>query len=114
VEECVDLVPQASITYAVRSDTLGMAKMFSDYCFRISLHAEHSGTKVIIDTFYTPTNGLYALMNAALMRRQFRSVVDGILEGLCRLAERRQQGALGKQRLPAESFRPQRVPHASG
>jgi len=88
VEECVDMVPHDSITYAVVADTLGMSKMFSDYCFRISLHEAGTGAKVVIDSYYTPRNVLYALMNAAFMRRQFRGVVDQILEGLCLLAER--------------------------
>jgi hypothetical protein len=88
IEECVDLVPRASITYAVRSDTLGLAKMFSDYCFRISLRADGTRTMVAIDTYYTPKNVIYKLMNALIMRRQFRVVVDNILQGLCRLAER--------------------------
>lgn len=87
VEECVDLVPRVSITYAVVSDTLGMSRMFRDYCFRISLGPEAAGTAVRIDTYYTPRNALSAFMNAIMMRRQFRKVVADILEGLCQLAE---------------------------
>jgi hypothetical protein len=90
VEECVDMVPGQSITYAVRDDSFGMARMFSDYSFRISLGSlGPRRTEVVIDTYYTPKNGMYALMNATFMRRQFASVVAQLLSGLCSLAEKR-------------------------
>lgn len=87
VEECVDLVPRASVTYAVRTDSLGMSKMFDHYCFRISIQPGVPRTHVSIDTFYTPRNLVFSAMNALMLRRQFERVVAGILEGLCRLAE---------------------------
>lgn len=89
VEECVDMVGGQSITYAVRDDSFGMAKMFSDYSFRISLSSVGPRrTEVVIDTFYTPKNLAYRLLNGAFMRRQFAGVVDQLLSGLCSLAEK--------------------------
>jgi hypothetical protein len=64
--------------------------MFADYAFRISLRSAGSErTDVVIDTFYSPRNFGYALMNAIYMRRQLRGVVKQLLYGLCALAQKR-------------------------
>jgi len=36
-------------------------------------------TRVCIETFYTPRNGLYAVLNALMARRRFRAIVDELL-----------------------------------
>jgi len=83
VERCVELVPKREIAYVVDDDSFGMSRMFQDYGFRITLRPiGDRGTRVSIETFYTPRNGIYALLNSLVMRRRFRAVVDELLSGL--------------------------------
>jgi hypothetical protein len=55
-------------------------------------------TNISVDTYYTPRNALYLLMNIAVMRRQFAGVVDRLLAGLCGLAEERTTVSSGRRR----------------
>ena len=88
VERCVDLVPGKRAGYVVDDDSLGFRKMFADYGFTITLEPNGSaGTTVRMDTYYTPRNPLFALMNALMMRRRFGQTVESILGGLRGLAE---------------------------
>ena len=88
VEKCVDIEPLRHIAYVVEHDSFGMTEMFAEYGFRISLQAgSPSSTRVQMETFYTPRNGLYSILNAVIMRRRFRRVVDELLAGLVTLAE---------------------------
>lgn len=82
VERVVDMKEKSYITYAVDEDSFGMGKMFADYTFRLSIGGSESGTRITIESFYTPRNPLYALMNRFMMKRQFSRVLDGLLEGL--------------------------------
>lgn len=92
VERCVDVAPERAITYLVEGESFGISAMFADYGFRISLEPldEHH-TRVTIETHYTPTSVPYAFLNAIVLRRQFRRVVDQLLGGLVGLAERRER-----------------------
>jgi len=90
VERCVELVAGSRIGYVVDRDSLGFNKMFADYGFTISLEDAGPGrTSVVMDTYYTPRSALTSAMNAVVMRRKFRTTVDGLIDGLARLAEER-------------------------
>ena len=90
VERCVDVIPQKSLAYVVDEDSFGMNRMFAHYGFVITLDAVAAErTRVTIATYYRPKNVVYRLMNALIMRRQFRGVVDDLIAGLisfCRTA----------------------------
>ncbi len=88
VERCVSLEPDSHVHYAVEDESFGLRRMFDHYTFRISLTPRGpQRTEVKVETFYTPRHAGYALLNAVMLRRRFASVVDGLLEGLVRLAE---------------------------
>jgi uncharacterized protein YndB with AHSA1/START domain len=92
VERCVELIPNRKIAYVVDDDSLGFTRMFADYGFTITVEDGGANrTTVQMDTYYTPRNVVTAAMNALVMRRKFRSTVDGLLRGLRRLAEERSQ-----------------------
>lgn len=94
IERCVEFVPNRVAGFVVDEDTLGFSKMFADYGFTQTLEPIGAGrTELRIDTYYTPRNPLYSLMNRLMMRRQFTKTVDGLLEGLKRLSEQRDRGA---------------------
>jgi uncharacterized protein YndB with AHSA1/START domain len=94
VERCVDVELERTLAYVVDDETFGMRRMFADYGFRISIEpSSPDETLVTIQTFYTPRNPFYALLNALFMRRQFRGVVDALLAGLVSFAEDRSLGA---------------------
>ena len=87
VERCVALEAERHIAYVVEDESFGMRKMFDHYGFRISLQpTDVSHTEITIETFYTPRNALYSVMNALMMRRQLRKVVDQLLSGLVDLS----------------------------
>lgn len=97
VERCVEFTPMTRAAYVVDDESLGMQKMFSDYGFALNLIPEGNGqTHVRVDTHYTPRNPLYSFLNAVMMRRQFRSVVDNLLIGLKCLAETRHRATAGQ------------------
>lgn len=87
VERCVELEPMRRIAYVVDDESFGMARMFTDYGFVISLAAAGHATSVTVDTHYTPRNQVYALLNLLVIRRQLRQVVDELLSGLRTLVE---------------------------
>lgn len=91
VERVADIDEGRSITYEVDDDTFGMTRMFADYAFRLSLSAESTGTRITSETFYSPRNIFFGLLNALFLRRQFEGVVDGILRGLSAYAAQRPQ-----------------------
>lgn len=88
VERCVHVAPNERIAYVVDDDSFGMSRMFDDYGFSVALTPDGAGTRISIDTHYTPRNPLYAVMNAVMMRRQLTRVVDALLAGLASAAER--------------------------
>lgn len=87
VERCVGRVDERELSYRVDEESFGMTKMFADYGFRIRLAPERDGTRVSIETFYSPRNVFYGAMNVLMMRRRFGTVVDGLLDGLRRHVE---------------------------
>lgn len=90
VEEVIDRKEGRSLTYKIAEETFGMAKMFKGYGFRTSVEPiGNSQTRAKIETHYTPANPLFSLMNAVMMRRQFRGIVKGILGGLKEFSENR-------------------------
>ncbi len=82
VEKVVDHVPGRSIRYGVIEDTFGMSKMFSDYSFELSTETIDGRTQVTISTYYDPKNFIVSLLNKAMMKRQFSSVLEAMLHGL--------------------------------
>jgi uncharacterized protein YndB with AHSA1/START domain len=95
VERCVSLEPERHIALLVDDESFGMRKMFADYGFVIALEPlKPNQTRVIIETFYTPRNAAYRLMNTCMMRSMYRRVVDDLLAGLVRLAEQRTMAPL--------------------
>src|SRR6266511_529128 len=89
-ERCVEFVPNRRAGYVVDDDTLGFSRMLVDYGFTITLEPRSDRTTVLrIDTYYTPRNPLYALLNRLVLRGRMRSTVDGLLQGLKEISERR-------------------------
>jgi uncharacterized protein YndB with AHSA1/START domain len=92
VERCVEFNPMTRAAYVVDEESFGTRRMFADYGFALNTISEgHGRTRVRIDTHYTPRNGFYALVNAVVVRRQFRSVVDGRRVGLKKFSEARHE-----------------------
>lgn len=88
-ERCVEFVPNSRASYVVDEDTLGFDRMLVDYGFTITLDPRSDRTTALrIDTYYTPRNPLYALVNRLLLRRRMRELVDGLLQGLKQFSER--------------------------
>jgi len=87
-ERCVEFDPPSRAGYVVDEDSLGFARMFADYGFRISVEAGADGSSIArTDTYYTPRNPAFAIMNRLIMRRRFAKTVDGMLAGLKRVSE---------------------------
>jgi hypothetical protein len=77
----------------VVDDSLGFNRMYTHYGFTAHFAAiTDAATTVRIETFYTPTGPVAAALNALVIRRRFRHVVDGLLRGLRTLAEQRHVG----------------------
>jgi uncharacterized protein YndB with AHSA1/START domain len=88
-ERCVEFIPNRRAGYVVDDDTLGFKRMLLDYGFTITLDPRSDQTTMLrLDTYYTPRNPLYALLNR-LLRRRMGKVVDGLLRGLKQISERR-------------------------
>lgn len=91
LERCVEYAPTTRIAYLVDDESFGMRRMFDDYGFAINLTPlKGRRTRVTLETHYTPRNGIYALMNVTFMRRQFRGVCQGIVDGLKAFTEARE------------------------
>jgi uncharacterized protein YndB with AHSA1/START domain len=89
-ERCVEFVPNRRAGYVVDDDSLGFQRMLVDYGFTITLEPRADrATALRIDTYYTPRNPLYALLNRLVLRRRLRRTVDGLLQGLKEISERR-------------------------
>lgn len=93
-EQCVEFVPNRRASYVVVQDTIGFNRMLDDYGFTLTLHPQPTRgpterTGLRIDTYYTPRNLRYALMNRVVLKRRMRSVADDLLQGLKRISERR-------------------------
>jgi Polyketide cyclase / dehydrase and lipid transport len=89
-ERCVEFVPGRRAGYVVDDDTLGFHRMLVDYGFAITLEPRSDRTTALrIDTYYTPRNPLYGLLNQLVLRRRLRRTVDGLLQGLKEISERR-------------------------
>jgi len=89
-ERCVEFVPNRRAGYVVDDDTLGFHRMLVDYGFAITLEPRSDRTTALrIDTYYSPRNPLYALLNQLVLRRRMRRTVDGLLQGLKEISERR-------------------------
>lgn len=95
VERCIAVEPERRLAYLVEDESFGMRRIVADYGFRISLEPLAAvRTQVTIETFYTPRNPLYRVMNALVMRPRLRRVVGDLLAGLIRLAEANDPGDL--------------------
>ena len=89
-ERCVEFVPSRRAAYVVDDDTLGFNRMLLDYGFTISLDQRSDRTtRLRIDTYYTPRTPLYALLNRLVLQRRMGKLVDGLLQGLKQISERR-------------------------
>ena len=74
----------------VDDDTLGFQRMLVDYGFTITLDpVAVRATALRIDTYYTPRNPLYALLNRLVLQQRMRKLVGGLLQGLKQISERR-------------------------
>ena len=83
-ERCVEFERPRRAGYVVDDDSLGFGRMFADYGFTITIDqgSEDGSSIARTDTYYTPRNPLFSLLNALLMRRRFARTVDGLLSGL--------------------------------
>jgi hypothetical protein len=87
-ERCMEFEPGHRAAYVVDDDSLGFARLFADYGFRVAIEdGLHGGSIARMETYYTPRNPLFRLINALLMRRRFESTVDDLLAGLKRASE---------------------------
>jgi uncharacterized protein YndB with AHSA1/START domain len=101
-ERCVEFIPNRRASYVVDDDTLGFQRMLVDYGFTITLDPLSSRTTALrIDTYYTPRNPLYGLLNRLVLRWRMRKLVDGLLQGLKEISERRPDGLT--RRLPGRA-----------
>jgi uncharacterized protein YndB with AHSA1/START domain len=92
VERCIEFSPTTRIAYVVDDESFGMRRMFEHYGFALNLESLASGqTRVTLETYYTPRNPMYGLLNRLLMRRKFEKVCEGIVGGLKALTESRQR-----------------------
>jgi hypothetical protein len=88
-ERCVEFLPSRRAGYVVDDDTLGFRRMLVDYGFAITLDPRSDRTTALrIDTYYTPRNPLYGLLNRLVLRWRLRRTVDGLLQGLKQISER--------------------------
>jgi Polyketide cyclase / dehydrase and lipid transport len=88
-ERCVEFVPNRRAGYVVDDDTVGFSRMLVDYGFTITLDPRSDRTTALrIDTYYTPRNPLYTLLNRLLLQRRMGKLVDGLLQGLKQTSER--------------------------
>ena len=91
VERCVEFVPEIRASYVVDDESFGFRKMFDHYGFTANFESfDKDQTRIIMETFYTPRNFVFVVMNVLMMRRQFRGVVDDILNGLKTYVEAQQ------------------------
>jgi hypothetical protein len=89
-ERCVEFIPDRRAGYVVDDDTLGFHRMLRDYGFTITLDPRSDQTTMLrIDTYYTPRNPLYALLNRLVLQQRMRKLVGGLLQGLKQISERR-------------------------
>jgi uncharacterized protein YndB with AHSA1/START domain len=89
VERCVELVPRRRIAYVVDEESFGMRRMFDHYGFALDLEpGPEGGTRVVLQTHYSPRNALYAVINATVMRRRFAAACEDLLAGLKSFTER--------------------------
>lgn len=89
-ERCVEFDAPRRAGYVVDDDSLGFGRMFADYGFTISIEDGPELSSIArMDTYYTPRNPLFGLMNAVIMRRRFANAVDELLSGLKRSSEGR-------------------------
>jgi uncharacterized protein YndB with AHSA1/START domain len=89
-ERCVEFDPPRRAGYVVDDDSLGFGRMFAAYGFTISIEDGPQGSSIArTDTYYTPRNLLFSLMNTLIMRRRFASTVDQLLIGMKRSSEKR-------------------------
>ena len=90
VERCVEFAPMTRIAYVVEDESFGMRRMFEHYGFALNLEPLAAGkTLVTLETYYTPRNPIYRLLNRLLMRRKFEKVCEGIVGGLKTFTESR-------------------------
>jgi uncharacterized protein YndB with AHSA1/START domain len=90
VERCVEFAPMTRIAYVVDDESFGMRRMFEHYGFAISLEPTSFGmTAVTLETYYTPRNAIYGVLNRLLIRRRFEQVCEEIVEGLKTFTESR-------------------------
>jgi uncharacterized protein YndB with AHSA1/START domain len=88
-ERCVAFEPPQRAAYVVDDDSLGFGRMFADYGFTITIDdGLHGGSIARTETYYSPRNQLFKLINALIMRRRFETTVDDLLSGLKRASER--------------------------
>jgi uncharacterized membrane protein len=93
VERCVRAEPNRCASFLVVDDSFGFRRTLIDYGFTAHFApANGRATTVRIETFYTPANPIVAVLNALIMRRRFRNVVDDLLGGLRTVAEQRHTG----------------------
>ena len=89
-ERCVEFDPPRRAGYVVEDDSLGFGRMFADYGFSITVEERPDGSSVArTDTYYTPRNPIFGLINRLFMRRRFAATVDEMLSGLKRSSESR-------------------------
>ena len=91
-ERCVEFDPPRHAGYRLDDDSLGFGRMFADYGFTITVEDGPEGSSIAhTDTYYTPRNPLFSLINTLIMRRRFANTVDELLSGLKRTSESRIQ-----------------------
>jgi uncharacterized protein YndB with AHSA1/START domain len=89
-ERCVEFEPPRRAAYVVDDDSLGFGRMFADYGFTITIDDGPNGSSIArTETYYTPRNPLFGVINALIMRSRFARTVDDLLSGLKRSSESR-------------------------
>ncbi len=87
-ERLIELIPEKKTVWSIESDTMGMSKMLRDtkFCFYLE-KIDDTTTKIINESYYTPSNFIVSIMNALMMKRMMSKIQGQILSNVKRLSE---------------------------
>lgn len=87
-ERLIELIPEKKTVWSIESDTMGMSKMLRDtkFCFYLE-KIDDTKTKIINESYYTPSNFIVSIMNALMMKRMMSKIQGQILSNVKRLSE---------------------------
>ncbi|MFN8145041.1 MAG: SRPBCC family protein [Bacteroidia bacterium] len=87
-EKLIEFIPEKKTVWTIESDTMGMSKMLRDtkFCFYLE-KIDDTQTKIINESYYTPSNFIVSIMNVLMMKRMMSKIQGQILSNVKRLSE---------------------------